>query len=121
MLTFLLISYILAHDITISTKLTCDCSAVYHQSLGRRSNSKFANCGLCSTCFFFLASLIFFKWQESDKGRYACRRTRIYTSTHISVRLVQQRITIDFHGACQLSQDRQHMNQILRLSRIFYV
>jgi hypothetical protein len=31
MLTFLLICYIWAHDITISTKLTCDCSAVYLQ------------------------------------------------------------------------------------------
>jgi len=47
----------LEHDATMSTKLTCDCFAVYllwpTNHLARRNNSEFAN-GLCSTFFFFI-------------------------------------------------------------------
>jgi hypothetical protein len=58
---------------------------------------------------------------ESNKGRYACRRTRIYAATHISVRLVQQRITIDFQCLSIVTGQKAHESNLAALENILCI
>jgi len=109
----------LEHDATMSTKLTCDCFAVYllrpTNHLARRNNSEFAN-GLCSTFFSSFLN------RRRIKQRKICsEKDQEYILIHTAVRKStadKHRIS---HSVCQLSQGRKHMNQIFAALQISFI